>query len=138
MWPTLIPLLGNLMDKLFPDPGVAANAKLELMKLAQTGELEQLHADLQMATGQMDINKVEAANPTLFISGWRPFIGWVCGLGCAWNWIGLPVGIFVAGLLGQHLDLKQADLSEMMPLLMGMLGMGAMRSYEKVKGVAAK
>ena len=88
--------------------------------------------------GQLDINKAEASNPSVFVSGWRPFIGWVCGSACAWNWIGLPIA--KAGLLlaGVTLTISPADISEMMPVLMGMLGLGGLRSYEKVKGVAAK
>jgi hypothetical protein len=77
--------LGNtLIQRIFPDPAQANAAKLELMKLQQNGELQQI-------TGQLEINKAEAANPSIFVSGWRPFIGWVCGCACAWNWIGLPL-----------------------------------------------
>lgn len=136
MWPALIPLLGGLMDKLFPDPTAAAAAKLEVMKMAQTGELAQLDAELRMATGQMDINKVEAANPSLLVSGWRPAIGWICGAGCAWNWVGLPVASFTLAAIGQPVDIAPADLGEMMPLLFGLLGLGGLRSLEKIKGVA--
>lgn len=135
MWPTLIPLLGNLMDKLFPDPAAAADAKLKVMQLAQSGELAQLDADLKLATGQLEVDKVEAASPNIFIAGWRPFIGWVCGMGCAWNWIGLPIALFVMSALGHPLTLHSADLSEMMPLLLGMLGLGGMRTLERIKGV---
>lgn len=133
-----IPLIGNVLDKIFPDPAVAADAKLKVLQLTQTGELAQLDADTKLAAGQLDINKTEAASSSLFVSGWRPFVGWVCGMGCAWNWIGLPIALFLCGYFGHPLQLKQADLSEMMPLLFGMMGMGAMRSFEKVKGVAAK
>lgn len=87
--------------------------------------------------GQLDANKAEAASPSTFVAGWRPFIGWVCGAGCAWNWIGLPVALFVSEALGRHLGLKPADLSEMMPLLLGMLGLGGLRTYEKVSGINA-
>jgi hypothetical protein len=86
--------------------------------------------------GQMDINKVEAANPSVFVSGARPFIMWVCGVGCAWNWIGLPVAVFVLTVMGKPIVLAPADLSEMMPLLLGMLGLGGFRTIEKLKGVA--
>jgi hypothetical protein len=138
MWPTLIPLLGGLMDKLFPDPTAAAAAKLQVMQMAQTGELAQLDADLRMATGQMDINKVEAASASLLVSGWRPAIGWICGAGCAWNWVGLPVASFVLTALGHQVSIAPADLGEMMPLLFGLLGLGGLRSLEKIKGVARK
>lgn len=77
---------------------------------------------------------VEAASSSVWTSGWRPFIGWVCGTGCAWNWIGLPVASFAFAALGHPVAIYAADLSEMMPLL---LGIGALRTVEKIKGVAS-
>lgn len=136
MWPTLIPILGNLLDRILPDQKASDEAKLKMYELVQNGQLKELEADVQLATGQLDINKVEAANPNVFISGWRPFIGWICGFGCAWNWIGLPIGLFIAEVMGHHLVLSRADLSEMLPLLLGMLGLGGLRTYEKYKGVS--
>jgi len=99
-------------------------------------EKQQLAAAVMVVQGQMDINKVEAANPSVFVSGARPFIMWVCGVGCAWNWIGLPVAVFVLTVMGKPIVLAPADLSEMMPLLLGMLGLGGFRTIEKLKGVA--
>lgn len=84
--------------------------------------------------GQLDANKAEAASTSWFVAGWRPFVGWVCGFGCAWNWIGLPVATFVMATLGHPLSLRPADISEMMPLLIGMLGLGAYRTAEKIQG----
>ena len=72
----LLDVGSKVIDRVWPDPAQAASAKLELMKLQQSGELAQI-------AGQMDINKVEAANPSVFVSGWRPGIGWVCGAGFA-------------------------------------------------------
>lgn len=100
-------------------------------------EQAQLAAALSLVQGQMDINKVEAASPNGFTSSWRPFIGWVCGVGCAWNWIGLPVAKFTMIALGHPITISPADLSEMMPLLLGMLGLGGLRTVEKIKGVAS-
>jgi hypothetical protein len=136
MWPTLIPLIGNLLDKLFPDPKAAEDAKLKVMQMAQTGELAQLDADLKMAQGQMEINKVEAANPSIFVSGWRPFVGWTCGAAFAFKFIGGPMLVLIAGYFGHTVTLPQMDYSEMSTILLGMLGIGALRTVEKVKGVA--
>ena len=94
-------------------------------------EKQQLAAAVMVVQGQLDINKVEAANPKLFVRGW------VCGAACAWNWIGLPVTKMALVIAGNPIDLQPADVSEMMPILLGMLGLGGLRSYEKVKGVAA-
>lgn len=101
-------------------------------------EKQQLAAAVMVVQGQLEINKVEALNPSVFVSGWRPFIGWVCGTACAWNWIGLPIVKVIAVTLAHPLNLAPADLTEMMPVLMGLLGLGALRTFEKVKGVAAK
>jgi hypothetical protein len=100
-------------------------------------EREQLQAALLVVQGQIQVNAAEAGSSSVFVAGWRPFIGWVCGSACAWNWIGLPVvkaGLILAS--GPALTLAPADLSEMLPVLMGMLGLGALRTFEKVKNVA--
>lgn len=136
MWPTaLIPILGNLMDKLFPDPATAANAKLEVMKLAQNGELAQLNADLQLATGQIEVNKVEAANASLFVSGWRPAVGWCCCAAFAFKFIGGPSAFVISQWIGHPITLPTFDFTEMSTILMGMLGLGGLRTVEKIKGV---
>jgi hypothetical protein len=122
-------VVGQVIDRVWPDPAQAAQAKLQLLQLQQTGELAQI-------TGQLDINKAEAANESSFVAGWRPFIGWVCGAGCAWNWIGLPVAKFALSMLGHPVNMSAADLSEMMPVLLGMLGLGGLHSFERVKGVS--
>lgn len=136
MWPALLPLLGTVLDKLFPDPTAAGEAKLKLMQMAQTGELAQLNAEMQIATGQLEVNKVEAANSSLFVAGWRPFVGWTCGAAFAFKFIGGPMLVFIAGLYGHAITLPAMDFTEMSTILMGMLGIGALRTVEKVKGVA--
>jgi acyl-CoA reductase-like NAD-dependent aldehyde dehydrogenase len=100
-------------------------------------EKAELQAALVMVQGQLDVNKAEAAHPSVFVAGWRPFIGWVCGVACAWNWIGLPIAKVALALAGgPTLGLAPASLTEMLPVLMGMLGLGAYRTAEKFKGVA--
>jgi Holin of 3TMs, for gene-transfer release len=99
-------------------------------------EKAQLAAAVALTQGQLAINQVEAASPSLYVAGWRPFIGWTCGLACAWNWIGLSIAAVVLELFGRELELQPLDLSQMWPVLIGMLGIGALRTVEKVKGVA--
>lgn len=99
-------------------------------------ERAQLAGALAIVQGQLEVNKTEAGSSSPFTSGWRPFIGWVCGAACAWNWIGLPIAKFAAGYFGHPVALSPADLAEMMPLLLGMLGLAGLRSFDKVKGVA--
>jgi len=128
----LLPFLGPVIDKLvglIPDPQARAKAQAEAMASI-------LEAGQKADAAQMEINKVEASSSSIFVAGWRPFIGWVCGAGFAWNWIGLPVAVFITNAAGNPLALSPADLSEMMPLLLGMLGMGGLRTFEKMQGVA--
>jgi len=117
-------LAGTVINKIWPD------------KTEQ--EKQQLAAAVMVIQGQIETNKVEAASPSLFTSGWRPAIGWVCGLACAWNWIGLPIAKLVFSLYGHPITLTPADVGEMMPILMGMLGLGGLRTVEKINGVASK
>ena len=101
-------------------------------------EQAQLAMAFQVIQGQMDVNKAEASNPSVFVSGWRPFIGWVCGSACAWNWIGIPIATVLLVAVNHPVALAQADISQMMPILLGMLGLGGLRTIEKIQGVAAK
>lgn len=132
----LIPILGKVFDRVIPDPAAAADAKLKVMQLAQTGELEALHADTQLALGQLEINKVEAASPSLFTSGWRPYIGWTCGAAFSYKFVLAPIGLFVMAAIGHPIVLPVLDFTEMLTVLLGMLGLGGMRTYEKIKGAA--
>ena len=125
----LLDIGSKVIDRVWPDPAQATAAKFELFKLQQSRDLAQM-------AGQMQINVEEAKSSSLLVSGWRPFIGWVCGVACAWNWLGLGIAKMVAELFGHPIALSPADISEMMPILMGMLGLGTLRTFEKVKGVA--
>jgi hypothetical protein len=121
----------QIIQRVFPDPAQAAQAQLELLKLQQSG-------DLAAITGQMDINKIEAGNSSVFVSGWRPFCGWVCGLGLGYVSIIEPIARFTAKMCGYEGEFPQIDTSLTMQILMGMLGMGGLRSLDKIKGVASK
>ena len=122
----LLGLGGKLVDKLIPDPAARDAAKLELLKLQQSGELAAMVA-------QTDINKVEAANPSVFVSGWRPAIGWVCALAMAYQYLIRPfLAAFYPVLTFPGLD------DNLWQLLAGMLGLGGLRTFEKLNGVAAR
>lgn len=120
---------GKVIDRLWPDPAQAAAAKLELIKLQQSGELAQI-------TGQMQINQVEAASASVFVAGWRPFIGWICGAALAYKFVLAPALAFGLAAAGHPVVLPVLDWSEMSTVLLGMLGLGALRTTEKIKGVA--
>jgi hypothetical protein len=122
----LLGLGGKLIDKLIPDPAARDAAKLELLKLQQSGELAAMLA-------QTEINKVEAANPSVFVSGWRPAIGWVCALAMAYQYLLRPfLAAFYPVLTFPGLD------DNLWQLLAGMLGLGGLRTFEKLNGVAAR
>jgi len=124
--------IGNtLIQRIFPDPAQQAQAQLALLKMQQDG-------DLAAISGQMDINKVEAASSSIFVAGWRPFAGWVCGLGLGYVAIVEPLARFVATMVGYHGAFPTIDTSLTMQILMGMLGMGGLRSLDKIKNVASK
>ena len=124
--------IGNtLINKLFPDPAQAAQAQLALMKMQQDG-------DLAAISGQMEINKVEAGSSSVFVAGWRPFAGWVCGIGLAYVSIIEPIARLIATLVGYTGDFPSIDTTLTMQVLLGMLGMGGLRTLDKIKGVASK
>lgn len=124
----LLDIGGKVIDRLWPDPAQAAAAKLELLKLQQSGEL-----------AQIAVNKEEAQHPSVFVSGWRPAVGWTCVAACAWNWVGLPmVKTALLVFSGKTLALSPADLTEMLPILLGLLGLGGLRTIERLNGVERK
>jgi hypothetical protein len=122
--------LGNtLITRIFPDPAQADAAKLELLKLQQSG-------DLAIMTAQTDINKEEAKSTSLFVSGWRPAIGWVCALALAYQYLLKPLLMGFLPMFGvTTLALPGLD-DNLWQLMMGMLGMGGLRTFEKIQGVA--
>ena len=130
---TLLLSVGNkLIDHFFPDANQAAAAKLELLKMQQNG-------DLQVMASQMEINKIEAQNPSLFVSGWRPFIGWGCGLAFLYVALFEPIIRFVATVMFKYTgSYPTLDTTITMQVLLGLLGLAGMRSWEKTQGVAAK
>jgi|TARA_R110000868_G_scaffold154275_2_gene380367 hypothetical protein len=90
----------------------------------------------QVDLAQLGINKVEAAHRSMFVAGWRPFIGWTCGVALMYTYVLQPILVFGLAQSGYLIDLPKMDLGELMPVLMGLLGLGGLRSWEKVKGVA--
>ena len=119
-----IDLASNIVNKLWPD------------KSEQ--EKQQLAAALQIVQGQLDTNKAEASSSSVFIGGWRPFIGWTCGAALAYTYVGYPVLVWACTLWAHGVTPPVLGNNQMLyELLFGMLGMGALRTFEKVKGVAS-
>jgi|TARA_R100000231_G_scaffold124995_1_gene95313 roadblock/LC7 domain-containing protein len=112
----------KLLDKVIEDKDQKNALAHEIATMAER------HAQ-ELAQGQLEVNKVEAAHRSLFVAGWRPAIGWVCALGLFYN-------VILANIIGIWIDLPEIDTTLLVPVMMGMLGLGAMRSYEKVQGVS--
>jgi hypothetical protein len=112
----------SLLDKVIEDKDEKNRIAFELSTLAER------HA-AELAKGQLEVNKVEAAHHSIFVSGWRPCIGWVCALGLLYNTI-------LSNILGIWVEVPEIDTTLLVPVMMGMLGIGAMRTVEKVKGVS--
>ena len=125
----------GLIDRLFPDPAAKAAAQLELLKMQQAGELAQLAAETDLAKLQIQTNIEEAKSTNWWVAGWRPAIGWVCGAGLAYAALIEPFARFAAKVwFGYTGDFPVIDTDLTLQILMGMLGLGAMRSVEKIKG----
>ena len=112
----------QLLDKVIEDKDQKNALAHEIATMAER------HAQ-ELAKGQLEVNKVEAAHHSIFVSGWRPCIGWVSALGLLYNTI-------LSNILGIWVEVPEIDTTLLVPVMMGMLGLGAMRSYEKVQGVS--
>ncbi|NTU76221.1 MAG: hypothetical protein HGA90_00140 [Alphaproteobacteria bacterium] len=126
---------GKLIDRLWPNPQQRDEAKLKLLEMQQTGELARLTAETDLAKGQIDVNKIEAGSEKMFVSGWRPWIGWVCGAAFAYHFVVQPFLAFVLAASGHAITLPGFDMDALSTVLLGLLGLGGLRSFEKVKGV---
>jgi|TARA_R110000803_G_scaffold31582_1_gene70284 hypothetical protein len=126
----LIGPVAGILDKVIPDKDQAAKLAHDIATMADKMSHEQVLA-------QLEVNKIEAASGSLFKGGWRPFIGWVCGIAFAYHFIFQPFLIFLFATFGVSIpDLPEFDMGTLMPVLMGMLGLGGLRTFEKAKGIS--
>ena len=131
MLQALIGPVSSLLEKFIPDKDLRSKLSHEIATMAEKNAHEQIKA-------QLEINKKEAQHNSLFVSGWRPAVGWTCCLGMAANFLIIPMTNFALALASSNITIPLIDLETMLPVLLGMLGLGGMRSYEKSKGVARK
>jgi len=125
---------GKVIDRLWPDPTQAAAAKLELLKMQASGELAQLAADTEIAKGQLGVNQAEASSGNTYASSWRPTVGYTCVAGLGYTFLLQPLLPWFAALFGATVPpLPELDTNVLMTLLLGMLGIGGMRSFDKRK-----
>lgn len=128
---------GKLIDRFFPDPAQRDAAKLELLKMQQSGELAKLTADTEIAKAQAGVNAAEAASGNAYASSWRPTVGYACVAGLVYSFLVQPLLPWFAALAGKPVPpLPELDTSVLMTLLLGMLGIGGMRSFDKSKGTS--
>jgi len=124
---SLINPIAAILDRVIPDKSQAAAAKASLLQTEVQGEINN-------AIAQIQTNQAEAASKSTFVAGWRPFVGWVCGAAFAYAFIIQPFLKFILSAFHVAVDTPVIDFSEMSPVLLGMLGLGAMRSYDKAQG----
>lgn len=132
--PVLIDTARAVLDRVLPDPAERARAELELLKAQAEGTFEQKAAQA-LALGQIDTNKAEAS-ADVFRGGWRPFVGWVCGLAFAQQYVVWPTAAWIAAAVGHPLPPMPTLDGVLWELLFGLLGLGTLRSVEKIKGRA--
>lgn len=127
--PSLMPVLGEVLDRVIPDKAAADKAKLEM-------ETKLLEAVTAQNIAQSATNQEEAKHRSIWVAGWRPAIGWVCAAGLAWNFLGYQLTLWVLALVGRldvYVPLFGGD--NLMELTFAMLGLAGLRTYEKFKGV---
>lgn len=132
MWNLLLPAVTPLIDKLV---GLIPNSN-ERAKAKEEFEMALMNAVNQAARDQVEVNKIEAASSSIFVAGWRPFLGWVCGVAIAYTYIIYPILLWALALNGyQTTNVPKLETDALYQLVLAMLGLGTMRTFEKVKGV---
>lgn len=131
-----LPTVAKIIDKVIPDRSAAAAAQAALSQATLNGQLAEIQAEYDNAKAQIDVNKTEAASGSVFIGGWRPFVGWVCGCGLAYQFLFRPLAGGLLAASGHPVDFAALEMGTLMTLLGGLLGFGAMRTAEKFQGVA--
>ena len=124
----LINPISTLLDKVISDKDLKEQLAHDIATMAERHSHDIIKA-------QIEVNKTEAAHKSLFVSGWRPAVGWTCCLGLAGNFLIIPFSNFIMALAGSDIVIPLIDVSTMMPVLMGMLGLGTMRTVEKINNV---
>nr|BAR25629.1 protein of unknown function (DUF3154) [uncultured Mediterranean phage uvMED]BAR25642.1 protein of unknown function (DUF3154) [uncultured Mediterranean phage uvMED] len=130
MLESLIAPVAGLLDKFIPDADERNRLAHEIATMSER------HAH-ELAKGQIEINKVSAAHKSMFVAGWRPFVGWTCGVALAWHFVGQPLAVFVIAIAGAETPpLPVFEMESLLTVLLGMLGLGGLRTFEKTKNVA--
>jgi hypothetical protein len=130
MLQALIGPVTGLLDKVIEDKDQKAKLAHEIATMAE----RQAH---EAAMAQVEVNKAEAKHSSIFVAGWRPFIGWTCGIALCYHFVANPIILFGVAAAGLTIPaLPEFDMGSLMTVLMGMLGLGGLRTFEKTKGIA--
>ncbi len=139
----VITAITNILDKVLPSAKERAEAQAILEKIKQAPELldkelekQRLEREFAAAHDQTEVNKLEAQSASLLVSGWRPFIGWVCGIALGYVWIGRPFIHDLCNVFGYNPEFSVIDTDNMLQLVIALLGLGVYRTFEKVRGVS--
>jgi hypothetical protein len=133
----ILPIVSKVLD-FIPDPQKKAEAQLRLQQELDSNSQAILNALAEVDKAQLGVNAEEAKSTSLFVSGWRPLLGWVCGAAFTWQYVLSPILVFILTACGHPVALPSIDFSVMSPILMGMLGLAGMRTWEKVQEVQDK
>lgn len=125
----------SVIERIWPDENKRAEEMRKLEEMRQNGGLKELELHVQLLLAQLKVNEREAQHKSIFVAGWRPFVGWVGGLGLAYVGFIYPIMKFVAMMFGYSGEFPEVDTSATIPVLLGMLGVGTMRSVDKKNGV---
>ena len=137
----LLGLLDPIIAKLLafiPDPAQKAAAQLALLQAQQAGEFKEIDAAVAASGQQAAVNEAEAASPSLFKGGWRPAVGWICAAALGYDFLVRPLLAWASGAFWHVAVPPALDMGTLLDLLGGMLGLGAMRTVERVQGVIPK
>ena len=121
---SVVGIAGKVLDKFIQDKDLKAKLQHEM-------DMQLHNANL----AQIDVNKAEAASGSIFKGGWRPFVGWVCGVAMLYHFLLQPIIVFTLSAAGITFDLPEFDMGSLMTILMGLLGLGGLRTFEKNKGI---
>jgi hypothetical protein len=131
-------LVSGVIDRIFPDKTEALKAKSAMAELQVQGQLQEQTNEFNLQVEQIKTDAVEAASSSIFVAGWRPFVGWMCGVALGYNYIFFPLYAYTAQLFYKAAPpMPKLDVGELIPLLMSLLGMGIMRSYDKAQQLAS-
>jgi hypothetical protein len=125
---TLLPIVNKVLD-LIPDPNAKQKAQMEMQAAL-------LEMSAKQAEQQSKINEVEAQHSSLFVAGWRPMIGWTCAFAFAFIYVVGPIVVWIGAGFGYAIKPPRFDADALLSLTLGMLGLGALRSYDKAKGTS--